>query len=96
MMLVSNQISLLCTTFLHRIMVQDYGMLTSLKTMLNFLIHMEGLRFKRVSNDFSPLSELKTLAQVLLQTLDNTMVYTLTNIDRDPSLKPNIRGIRGI
>ena len=40
----------------------------------NFLIHMEGLRFKRVSNDFSPLSELKTLAQALLQTLDNTQV----------------------
>src|SRR6185312_9468727 len=31
-----------------------------------------------------------------LQTLDNTHVYTLTNIDRDPSLKPNIKSIRGI
>ena len=51
---------------------------------------------KRMSSDFSPLSELKTLAQVLLQSLDNTKVYILTNINRDPSLKPNIKGIRGI
>lgn len=62
----------------------------------HFLIYMEGLRSKRISSDFSPLSELKKLAQLLLQSLDNTKVYILTNIDRDPSLKPNIKGIRDI
>jgi hypothetical protein len=57
---------------------------------------MEGLRSKRMSSNFSPLSELSTLAQVLLQSLDNTKVYILTNINRDPSLKPNIKSICGI
>ena len=62
----------------------------------NFLIHMEGLRRKCESKDFSPLAELKALAHILLEALDNTVVYEFCNINRDPSLKPNIKPIQVI
>ncbi len=57
---------------------------------------MEGLRKKCESKDFSPLAELKILARVLLEALDNTVVYEFCNINRDPSLKPTIKPIRNI
>ena len=62
----------------------------------NFLIHMEGLRRKCESKDFSPLAELKALARILLDALDNTVVYEFVNINRDPSLKPSIKPIQDI
>ena len=62
----------------------------------NFLIHMEGLRKKCESKDFSPLAELKTLARILLAALENTVVYEFCNINRDPSLKPSVTPIRDI
>ena len=62
----------------------------------NFLIHMEGLRKKCESKDFSPLAELKALAHVLLAALDNTVVYEFCNINRDVSLKPRVKPIRDI
>ena len=57
---------------------------------------MEGLRKKCESKDFSPLAELKALARILLDTLDNTVVYEFVNINRDPSLKPSIKPIQNI
>ena len=62
----------------------------------NFLIQMEGLRKKGQSKDFSPLSDLKALVRVLMESLDNTVVYDLYDIDRDPSLKPNVKPIPNI
>ena len=56
-----------------------------------FLLHMEGLRAKRESQDFSPLSDLKTLARVLLSSLENTVVYEFYNIDRSAYLKPPLQ-----
>ena len=57
---------------------------------------MKKLRRKCQFNDFSPLAELKELARVLLNALDNTVVYEFINIDRDPSLKPRVKPIHGI
>lgn len=62
----------------------------------NFLIHMEGLRNKCESKDFSQLAEMKALARGLLTALDNTVVYEFCNINRDPSLKPYVKPIRDI
>jgi hypothetical protein len=59
----------------------------------NFLIHMEGLRKKCESKDFSPLGELKALARTLLAALDNTVVYEFCNINRESSLKPSVKPI---
>ena len=36
------------------------------------------------------------IACVILAALDNTVVYEFYNIDRDPSLKPRVKPIRGI
>lgn len=66
------------------------------KAIRDFLIHMEGLRKKCQSKDFSPLAELKQLARVLLAALDNTVVYEFYKINRDTSLKPRVKPIRGI
>jgi hypothetical protein len=61
-----------------------------------FLIHMEGLRAKRETQDFSPLAQLSALVRVLLNSLDKTTVYEFTNIDRNPLLKPNVKPVRDI
>ena len=58
-----------------------------------FLLEMEKQRYKRESLDFSPLSELKTLVEVLLKSLSNTVVHEFQNIDRSMHLKPDVRAI---
>ena len=62
----------------------------------NFLIKMEGLRKKGQSQDFSPLSEIKQLVRVLMESLKDTVVYDVYRVDRDPSLKSDVKPIPNI
>jgi hypothetical protein len=62
----------------------------------NFLIKMEGIRKKRQSQNFSPLSEIKELVRVLMESLKDTIVYDVYNVDRDPSTKPIVKPLPNI
>ena len=50
------------------------------KAIRNFLIHMEGLRKKCQSKNFSPLAELQDTGRVLVAASDNAEVYGLYNM----------------
>lgn len=62
----------------------------------NFVIKMEGLRKKGQNRDFSPLSGIKKLVRVLMESLKDTVVYDVYRIDRDPSSKPDAKPIPNI
>ncbi len=62
----------------------------------NFLIKMEGLRKKGQSLDFSPLADIKQLVRILMESLKDTKVYDVYRINRDPTLKPDVKPIHKI
>jgi hypothetical protein len=89
-------ITYVCFASYHGSGIWDGHLAHNKKAIRNFLIHIEGLRQKRLSKNFNPLAELSQLAHTLLNALDHTVVYPIYNIERDASLKPHVKPVKGI